>query len=450
MFDENINIVLADHDSSRMQNIMIGMQKNPRITIVGIANNGDSLIERTYSTKADVVLMEFSLVDATAITIAKELREKSPGTVVFAISDVVSAQFIYEAKSAGIAEIFKRSTFSPFSASEEIANYIDKMRKEYEENANKFGTFTIGTGPMGNNVSREYLVQTIKQSVILTYNTKGGVGKSTIAANLATALKRSQFTSGNRIVIVDFDCSGSNLNTLFNIPDDSSRAKNLLSWKEMEENIPVDYVDSLLLDGGNGLKVLPAHPFIGQAQMVDYELSNKILNILKKHFDIIIIDSSPSISPSVDAAIQHATHILLITNKEGQSLKQLSKIVDLFNVDPLTNKNYAYILQKMFVVVNEAQPSGKWDLKPVDISRTIGRPLLREIPYSEYVKESLHGNSGRQAIELNEDSEFAIQIKKLANDICGAYPDTSKLVSNTRVIKPKSKKSFLKRLLEDD
>lgn len=433
-----VDIIIADFDNERLTNLMMNIQKNPRVRVVAIANNGESLLERAGSMKPDAILTDFNLIDMTAINVSNKIREISPGTLVFALSDVVSSQFIFEAKNSGIKEVYKRDTFVAQSGGEEIYNYVEAQKREWEENASKYGSYTKGSGPKGENVVTQYKVQTIKQSIILTYNTKGGVGKSTVATNLALAFKKSPYTSGNRIAIVDFDCGGANVSTIYNVPDAKALMKHTIYWMNVDESITGEEVDEMLIDGPYGLKILPAPLNIGLAQQVDFELSDKVLRIMKKHFDIIVIDGAPNISPSVDAAMQHASHILLIANKEGQSVKQLSRIVNLFNADPLTNKNYSHLLNKMYVVINEGQQPSKWDLNTQDIARTVGRPILREIPYSDSVKEALHGNSGKQAIEIDENSEFSIQIKKLANDISGAYPDIS-AKSNKSLSKQKIK-----------
>ena len=251
---------------------------------------------------------------------------------------------------------------------------------------------------------------------------------------------------------MDFDCNGANLSTVYNISDQDALAKNLLFWRDIYEDATVDEVDSMMIEGPHGLMVLPAPVNLALAQQVDYELANKVLNILKKHFDIIIIDGAPNLSVTTDVALQHATHVLLIVNSERQSVKQLTRIVDLLRIDPIKQKKFSHILQKMFVVLNQTQPEGEWDLNAIEISRTIGRPLLGEIPFSESVKEALHGDSGKQAIEIDENSNFSIQIKKIANDICGAYPDVLSFTKNVKKTKSKGKKSksLLTKLLESD
>ena len=77
----------------------------------------------------------------------------------------------------------------------------------------------------------------------------------------------------------------------------------------------------------------------------------------------------------------------------------------------------------MFVVLNHAQGYSKWNLKTNEVVEAIGRPLLAEIPFSESVRKALHGSDKKQAVEIDEGGDFAIAIKKLANDLVSAYPE---------------------------
>ncbi|WP_459195628.1 AAA family ATPase [Wukongibacter baidiensis] len=418
-----INIIIADYDKARLMDMFTKIQNaNPMLRVVSICENGEDLIDRASTMKVDAVLMDFNLIDKTAINIATELKEFSPETDVFTISDSISAEFIFNAKNKGIAEVFKRDTLVASEVAVRIVNHVQEKRKEWERLANEHGAIQKGT--KNTKVVTEYITKTISQSVILTYNMKGGVGKSTVASNLAVAIKTSPFFSGRRIALVDFDCGGANVSTLCNIPDVDTVGKNLAAWDDNDyENFTPEEVDSLMIRGPHGIMVLPAPLNLVQAERVSYELSDNILKTLKKFFDIVIIDGAPNLSPIIDSAIQHATHILLIGNPEGQSIKQLSRITQM--LQDITNngeRDMTYILNKMFVVLNNAQKPTEYDLGASECSRTIGRPLLREIPNSDIVKKALH-SSNKQAIELEPDEPFSIAIKKLANDLVGAYPE---------------------------
>lgn len=420
-----VSIVLADYDTPRLMQIIQEIQQNPMLKVVGIAQSGRDAIERASSMAADVVLMEFSMIDYTAIDVCQKLKDDSPGTSVFAITDTMNAQFVFSAKRAGIIEIFPRQGFVAREAGMKISQYVYEQREEWNSLAQTHGTVEKGTGPMGQKVVKEYITKSIPQSIILTYNTKGGVGKSSTAANLALAIKMSPYMSGQRIALVDFDCGGANVSTLYHIPDSDALNRNLISWEGVTDNITAQEVDDLMIQGSHGLMVLPAPLNIVAAEKISFELCDKILSVLKRFFPIIIVDGAPNISASMDAALRHATHVLLIANSEGQSVKQLARTISILSPDPNypDKSDMTYLLNKMFVVLNHAQGYCKWDLKPNEVARTIGRPLLAELPFSETMREALHGNSERQAIELEPKGEYSIAVKKLANDLVGAYPE---------------------------
>lgn len=436
-----VNVVVADHDQARLVNLIPSLQLNPQIRVVGLAQNGDSLIDTTAKMGADAVLMDYSLFDMTGIEVVEQLKIESPGTAVFAITDSMSAEFIFRVKNAGIAEIFNRNTFVAREAANVIVNHVMKVRQEWQEAVEKYGVVEKGTGPKREKIVKEYVNRNIKQSVILTYNTKGGVGKSTVATNLAIAIKTSPYMSGQRVALVDFDCGGANISTVCHMPDSDALNRNLAIWENEPENLTAEEVDELMIPGPHGIMVLPAPLNLILAEKVNYELADKILTLMKRYFDVIVIDGAPNISPPIDSAIIHATHILMIANPEGQSVKQLARTIKLLSPDSNypDKKDMSHILNKMFVVLNHAQADSKWDLKPNEVSRTIGRPLLADIPNSESVKQALHGNTYKQAVEIYPDSDFSKAIKKLANDICGAYPDNMSAITLETNKKKKSR-----------
>lgn len=444
--DGKVSVVVADYDTQRLMVTIQELQQNSMIQIAAIAQSGKDAIDRASSLAVDAVLMEYSMTDLSASEVSETLRIDSPGTSVFAISDTLNAQFIFSAKRAGIVEVFPRQGFVAREVGLSITEHVYLLRNEWDSIAKKHGTVEKGTGPMGQKIVKEYITKSIPQSIILTYSPKGGVGKSSIAANLALAIKMSPYLSGQRVVIVDFDCGGANISTLYHIPDSDAINRNLSSWETKSENLTAQEVDDLLIQGPHGIMILPAPLNMVEAEKIGFELCDKILNVLKRYFPIIVVDGAPNISSSMDAAIRHATHILLIANCEGQSAKQLSRTICLLSPDAnfADKPDMTYLLNKMFVVINQAQGHSKWDLKPMEVTKIIGRPLLAEVPFSETVRQALHGNEEKQAIEIEPKGEYAMAIKKLANDLVSAYPEGLDSVFNGPKSKGKQNKgSFL-------
>jgi pilus assembly protein CpaE len=325
-----INIVVADHDVKWLDAIAQELSSHPQINVCSYAQSGQAALKWAVSMAADAVFMEYSMPDATAAEITKQLAEDSPGTLVFAVSSSITAQLVQTAKAVGIVEIFPKNQVSGREAAELIVDCVERKRREWSEISLKHGIVEKGVGPQGQKIKTEYISKAITQTIILTYNTKGGVGKSTIAINLAAAIKASPIMSGQRVAIVDFDCGSANVSTVCHISDNDVQNRNLALWEYLSTDLSVKEVDDLLIPGPHGVMIAAAPLNPAVADKINNELADKVLTILKRHFGIIIIDGAPNISAPVDEAINHATHILLIANPEGQSIKQLARMVQLF------------------------------------------------------------------------------------------------------------------------
>lgn len=404
-----IHIVLADYDTGWMMETAQELMIHPRIRVVGFARNGDFLKERVLSLNADAVLMDYSLADISAPEMAMVLAKANSNAVVFAVSESFSREFTHHHSSdddGEVAEVYPRELSSMRDTAISIVEEVDRIRRMIADHSGG-------------------IVHGIKQSVIVSYNIKGGVGKTTLATNLAVAIKSSPHMNNFRVCLVDFDCGGANATTVLHINESEAINRNIANWEHMHDDASIAEVDDMLIRGPKGLLIAPAPINQAQGDKVDMEMADRVLRILKKHFAIIVIDGAPNISAPIDSAFSHATHILMVTSLEGQSVKQLSKTTYLFapNSDLPNKPDMSHVLKKMFIVVNNTSPKEKYDLKSREISEVVGRPFIGEIPYDSVVRKALHGPEKKTAFELEPHGAFAKGMKNLAHNICGAYPE---------------------------
>lgn len=409
-------LILADHDVDWLMQTAQELSFHHQLKVVGFAQNSETLVDHVINMAADAVLMNYAIPNTTAGEMARRLQDEAPGVSVFAVSDSLTPQLRDSAKSDGVVEVYDKHTFDAREIANEITAHVDKLRVSWADKKRRHKE-SVGRATIEP-------VTEVAQTIILTYNPKGGVGKTAIATNLAAAIKMSPYLMGLRVCLVDFDCSGANVATACHIDDVDVVNRNLSVWEHLPDNLRGPDIDEILIDGPHGIKIVAAPLNPAAAERVNAELAEKILRILRKHFTIIIIDGSPTLTVPVDVAISYATHILLVANPEGQSVKQLSRTVHLLKPDPdyPEKPDMSHILDKMFLILNHTQPPSKYDLKKSEISENIGKPIYAEIPYDEVIKRSLHGTKARMAVELEPHGGFATAIKALANDICGAYP----------------------------
>ncbi len=139
--------------------------------------------------------------------------------------------------------------------------------------------------------------------VIAVSNQKGGVGKTDLSVNLASALAGKK-----KVVLVDLDPQSNSTDYLTSKKPKLSTADLLLN-----ENVSLD--DIIQKTEINNLFIAPAHPSLSTVQvqlMNDVGMQFKLKNKLKGHkFDYVIIDTQPSLGALTINALTAADEVLI-------------------------------------------------------------------------------------------------------------------------------------------
>ncbi|MGB9812379.1 MAG: AAA family ATPase [Thermovenabulum sp.] len=414
--DRNVKVILADYDVQWMMQAQLQLGMNSMIKVVGLANSGEIAINRVLEMGADALIINYGMPDMSAKDIMQRISEQSPTTIVIAISSSLTANLIAQAKSMGIAEIFHKETLNFKELADFVVNCVEERRRQLIEAADRHGVIR----PQQQQVRREVI--TLQQAIILVHSPKGGVGKSTVSSNIALAIKKSPILSGQRVAILDFDCTFGNLATIFALSKSEVPSHDLSRWEYMTEAATLEEVDELLMTSQSGVKVLPAPISPAIAERINEKTAERILNILKRYYQYIVIDGGPKISPLVDVSMEYATHIILLTTPEGQSAENIGRVVYAVK----NTEGYDYLLRKMMLVLNRVNKNRISDLTPKEVADIVGLPVFEELPEDDVVPRAINQGNGRQAIEIDPNAPFSIAIKRLTNTIVpGSYMKTS-------------------------
>ncbi len=161
--------------------------------------------------------------------------------------------------------------------------------------------------------------------IIAIANQKGGVGKTATTANLGTALARL----GRRILIVDMDPQG-NLTASFGVQESISQT---VADALLDRNLELPRINVLsILDGL--LDLAPANATLAAAES---SLSNKlgrefrlrdVLGFLSDKYDMILIDTPPSLGLLTVNSLAAATRVIVPTEARFFSLQGLQGLED--------------------------------------------------------------------------------------------------------------------------
>jgi len=121
---------------------------------------------------------------------------------------------------------------------------------------------------------------------------KGGVGKTVVSANLAYIIAH---TYGLKTLLIDANITTSHLSSIMKIPVTFS-LNSILSKNKIDISKIPKYDD---------LYVLPSNIFVNSRDYSNLKKLPKLIEKLKKHFDVIIVDTAPGLGrEAVTAALQ--------------------------------------------------------------------------------------------------------------------------------------------------
>lgn len=240
--------------------------------------------------------------------------------------------------------------------------------------------------------------------VVAIHGAKGGVGATTLACNVAVALRQ---VTGRRVALIDGDVLSGDARVMFDIDSPHSLSDLLPQLKELD----ADLVMSLLAGHASGVRVLLAPDQLQRAEAMGGEDMQRTLAGLKPYFDYQIVDTQSHITPVTLAALDEADLIVLIVTPEIVALRNAARFLQLA-------AQLAYPAEKIMLVANRAA-SGK-DITPAVVEQYLGRPVAMRIPSDG---PALVGcmNAGDLIVEAHPRHRVSTAITHLAQEIATTF-----------------------------
>ena len=229
---------------------------------------------------------------------------------------------------------------------------------------------------------------------------KGGVGKTTIAAALATNLTHNY---GKRVLLVDANYSAPNLGLHMNIISPRKTIHDVLAGGEkISSAIHYEY----------GVDVIPGN-FLFKKSYNPLKLKNKIAQI-KKHYDFIIIDSSPALNEGVISILHASDQLFLVSTPDYPTLSCSMKAAR------FVKQNGKDIIG---MVLNRIR--GKEEVSLEEVQESVGIPVVARVKEDDIVHFALHERI--PATLFAKRNAFSREIDKLCMALIGVKENKSML-----------------------
>ena len=200
--------------------------------------------------------------------------------------------------------------------------------------------------------------------VVAIVSPKGGVGRTTIAVNTAVAAAQEY---GKRVVLVDGSFQFGDVGVLLNLNPKNRSVADLV--KELEAPGEHDSLDSYVVRHSSGTGVLLAPPSPELAELVTPAGLRKVLDALRHHFDLVIVDGSASLNEESLTVLDTADTILAVLTLEITSIKNMRLFLEVAE-----QLGYG---DRVEVVLNRADSS--LGVRSSDAEQSIGRRVSHTI-----------------------------------------------------------------------
>jgi pilus assembly protein CpaE len=254
--------------------------------------------------------------------------------------------------------------------------------------------------------------------IISIHGAKGGVGSTTIAVNLAVALRTM---TGGRVALVDGNLYSGDIAVSLNIISRNSIADLLPHLRDLDK----DVLDKASVIHRSGISVLLAPDDLESAEIVSGEAMQRILKSIRAYFDYIVVDTCSLPDQVTATALDNSDTILLISTPELPSLKNAARFIR-------TCREYGYPSDKLVLVVNRENSRGaitradieeNLKLKVAVGIRSDGRTLIKAI------------NAGEPAVSIDRRSRLSRGVRQLVTLLTSGQglPTGAATVSRSRI-----------------
>lgn len=256
-----------------------------------------------------------------------------------------------------------------------------------------------------------------QSKIITVYSNKGGIGKTTVAVNLASELAK---VTKDKVALVDLNLQLGDISTFLNLnpPFDVNYVIKKLLNKE----------ESVLIKGFEKYKDLPLYvladpSYIEQAESITVNQVAELFTALKKVFTYIVVDMSSNIDPISLKILDSSDWILFTTIVNIPAIRNAQRCLNLF-------RSRKYPADKVKIVVNRYMEND--EIKIDDIENTLGQSVYWKVPNNYFtIMEAI--NKGVSISEVNSESNIGSSFRDFATKVSDDIIEQSVVQYRTQV-----------------
>lgn len=373
-----IKLIIADDMDELRSNVRRMLNNQENIRIIGEARNGKEVVDLVKELQPHVVLMDINMPEVDGLKATEILAKDYPNVQTVIMSIQSEQEYFRRAMKAG-AKDFLVKPFSTSDLIDTIQNVFNRWVKDRPE----------------------LVANETKAEILSFFSTKGGVGRTTLAVNLAVNLA----SRGKKVLLIDASLQFGDVAITLN----QAAKKTIYQIVESGADITLSEVEKNIVSHESGLDLLLAPKEPAFAEAVKSEHILKIIDLIRGVYQYIVFDLPPSITEKELAILDRSDLVLLVATLEISSLKNTKICLKTF-----TDINFD--VSKIKLILNKEIPNvgiGKQDLEA-----GLAIPVYATVPMeSEIAQRSL--NHGEAFVLKSPASAISKSIIGMADRIVG-------------------------------
>jgi pilus assembly protein CpaE len=389
------------------------------IDVVGAAASGKEALQLATSLTPDVVLMDINMPDMDGIATTEMLAREVPTASVIMMSVQGESDYLRRSMLAGAREFLVK----PFSSDELTASIRQVFTREREKMTRMAVAAAEAGGP------RTATSQTPSGEpgqVVAVFSPKGGVGRTTVAVNLAVAAATEL---GKKVVLVDGSFQFGDVGVLLNLNPKNKSIADLVPELEQAGH-EVESIDTFVINHSSGIRVLLAPPSPEMAELITPAGIKRVIEALRQTHELVVVDCTAFFNDTTLAILDSADTILTMLSLEITSIKNMRLFLEV--ADQL-----GYDGGKVRLILNRADSA--LGIRVTDVEHSIGRKVDETI-VSDGRSVVYALNRGVPFFLSNREAQVSQDILRLARAVVGEQVQVAPATEDNR--KATQKKSF--------
>lgn len=403
---DTIKVLIVDDAQDTRESVKKLLQFEEDIEIIGEGANGLEGVQLARQLKPDIILMDINMPQMDGIQATEQITLDMPSVGIIILSVQGDQEYLRKAMAAGAREYLTK----PFSI-DELVNAIRRVKEYTDKRKVTVAAPTEKTAAQ-------------KGKVIAIFGTKGGVGKSLVAANLSVSLA-AKFP--DQVCIIDLDLQFGDISSMLN-----AEAKLTISdVAQSSDKMDIELLEGYLVKHPSTLKILAAPAKPAYADVVTPDAIEKIITLLKDKYQYVLADTHTYFDDITLKGLDLSDLILCVVTLDFPSIKNAKLALE-------TMMSLNYPKDKIKLVLNRAD--SQTGLTEKDIEETLGWKIEFRIPSDgKLVIPSV--NKGVPFVTSEPNSNIAKALKSLCESVAGGKDD-GKTKEEGKEKQGKAKKSF--------